>query len=107
MADKPVDPAPVYTEQVPAVAGSISAIASANAPFIYFDGVPNFGFNNGIANLSLEILRFNPVPGSSKVLVDRVTVAHLRMNLAALKSLKDAIAGIELMAEPVPDDQKN
>ena len=33
------------------------------------------------------------------VVADRVTVAHLRMTLDALRSLKTAIEGVERMAE--------
>ena len=77
-----------------------TALASAHAPFIYFDAAPNFGLNGGIANVSLEVVRFIPNPGSPGVFTDRVTVAHLRMSLDAVRSLKAAIEGIELMAVP-------
>lgn len=96
---------PVVTENIPSVAGGLSALASAQAPFIYFEGVPNFGFNFGIANVSLEVARFTPGPNG--VLADRVTVAHLRMAPEALRQLKAAIEGIELLLQPVADDKKN
>ena len=48
---------------------------SANAPFIYFDGGPNFGFNFGVADISLESLRFTAVPGTINLVTDRGTVA--------------------------------
>ena len=92
--------ATVVVEQIPSVAGGLSALASANAPFIYFDAAPNFGFNGGIANLSLEVVRFIPNPGVPGVFTDRVTVAHLRMSLEGVRSLKTALEGIELMATP-------
>ena len=42
------------------------AEASTPAPFIYFDIVPNSGFNVGVANLTLETVRFTtPVPGKN------------------------------------------
>jgi hypothetical protein len=100
MTDETNPKPPVVVEQIPSVAGSLSALASANAPFIYFDVAPNFGFNAGIASLSLEAVRFIPNPGSQGVFTDRVTVAHLRMSLEAMRSLKAAIEGIELMASP-------
>jgi hypothetical protein len=104
---KPTIVTPVATENIPSVAGAISAIASAQAPFIYFEGVPNYGFNFGIANMSLEVVRFTPT-GASGVLADRVTVAHLRMGAEALKSLKAAIEGIELLMQPAAGgDKKN
>jgi hypothetical protein len=98
---------PLFVEQIPSVAGGISAMASANAPFIYFDGVPNYGFNGQIANITLEVVRFVSVPGPITPQVDRVSVAHLRMTLDAMRSLKNAIEGIEAMAHPVPEGAKN
>ncbi len=100
MADESTPKPPVIVEQIPSVAGSLSALASAHAPFIYFDAAPNFGLNGGIANVSLEVVRFIPNPGSPGVFTDRVTGAHLRMSLDAVRSLKAAIEGIELMAVP-------
>jgi hypothetical protein len=107
MSDEADKPAPAVIEQIPSFVGGLSAIASANAPFIYFDGVPNFGFREGVANLTLEVLRFTPARGGGQVFVDKVSVAHLRMNMTALRSLKNALAGIELMAQPVPEGTKN
>jgi hypothetical protein len=73
------------------------AEASAPAPFIYFDIVPNFGFNVGVANLTLETMRFTmPVPGN--ITGERVAVAHLRTSVEGLRQLKAAIEGIEAMA---------
>jgi hypothetical protein len=92
----------VVVEQIPSVAGGLSALASANAPFIYFDAAPNFGLNGGIANLSLEVVRFILNTGSQGVVADRVTVAHLRMSMEGVRSLKAALEGIELMASSTP-----
>jgi hypothetical protein len=107
MADKPAPVAPVIVENIPSVAGGVSAIASAQAPFIYFDGAPNFGFNGGVANISLEAIRFMGLPGTSNVVADRITVAHLRMGVEGLLQLKAAIQGIELLAQPAADGKKN
>ena len=38
---------------------------------------------------------------------DRVTVAHLRMSLDAVRALKAAIEGIELLAAPAAGGQRN
>lgn len=108
MADKPVieAPIPIFTEALPAQLGGISAIASASAPFIYFEGVPNYGFNNGIVNVSLETIRFQSV--GDKVLHDRVTVAHLRMNLQAATGLRDSLnAALAMAAPPQNPDEIN
>jgi hypothetical protein len=107
MTDKPSPAQPAAIETIPSVVGSISAIASAQAPFIYFEGIPNFGFNFGIANMSLEVLRFTSNAAGQNVLVDRVTVAHLRFGPNALQQLKKAIEGIELLMTPVAEGTKN
>jgi hypothetical protein len=84
MADKPAPKPPVET--IPSVAGEISAIASAHAPFIFFDGAANFGINGGIANITLEAIRH--VSAGGGVLQDRVIVAHLRMVPPDFKALE-------------------
>jgi hypothetical protein len=103
MVDEPV--APPVVEDVPSHAGAISAIASAAAPFIYFDGVPNYGFRDGIATMTLEALRHSSVNG--QILTDRIVVGHVRISLRALHSLKMAIQAIELMISPPPEGEKN
>ena len=81
------------------------AEASAPAPFIYFDIVPNFGFNIGVANLTLEAVRFTmPVQGK---ITGSVAVAHLRTSVEGLRQLKAAIEGIEAMIQGAPDSKKN
>ena len=97
MADKTVAPAQALPP--------LSEIGSAAAPFIYFDGVPNFGFNAGVVSMTLEAIRQFSVDG--KIAADRVAVAHLRMSIAALASLKSAIEGIELLAQPAPEGKSN
>lgn len=84
-----------------------AAIASANAPFIYFDGVPNFAFNGHVASLTLEVVRFTSVAGAANPQVDRVSVAHLRMTVEAMRSLKAALEGIELLAARTAGDGGN
>jgi hypothetical protein len=88
-------------EVVPSVAGEISAIASAHAPFLYFEDATAFGHHNGIIRITLEAARIIPAPGNPRAVVtDRVVVAHLRMNVPAARSLKAAIEGALLLAAP-------
>lgn len=96
MPDKPAVTAPVITENIPANAGQISAIASANAPFIYFENAGPIGLLNGIGQFTLEANRLMAV-----------VVAHLRGNLPALRSSRTAIDNILLMAEPTPEGPAN
>jgi hypothetical protein len=108
MADDPAPNVPVQVaEIIPSVAGDVSGVASANAPFIYFDGAPTFGFKEGIANITLEALRY--VHANGKVISDKVIVAHLRMSLPGMLRLKSAIEGALLLAQPVenPEGKNN
>jgi hypothetical protein len=105
MADEPNTKPPIVTEVIPSVSGGMSALANASAPVIFCDAVPTFGFYNGIAHLTFSAMRFLPVEG--KVAHDNMIVAHVRMNMVALKALKDAVTSIELLAQPVPEGGKN
>jgi hypothetical protein len=86
-------------EVIPSRQGEISAIASAHAPFLYFDNAPNFGYNHGIINITLEAVRFMASAGGQPTM-DRVIVAHLRMSIPAAMSLKSALDGAMLLATP-------
>ena len=97
MSDKTNVKPPV--EVIPSVAGEISAIASAHAPFLYFENAPAFGHLNGVIRITLEASRDVPTPGQT-LSSDRVIVAHLRMNIPAALALKAAIEGALLLATP-------
>jgi len=82
------------------------AEGSAPAPLIYFDIVPNFGFNVGVANLTLEAVRFTmPVEGT--IAGERLAVAHLRTSVEGLRQLKAAIQGIEAIIHGAPASKTN
>ena len=99
MSDKTNVKPPV--EIFPSVTGEISAIASAHAPFLYFEMASAFGYANGIIRITLEAARIMPAPGNPEAAVtDRIIIAHLRMNVPAALSLKSAIEGALLMATP-------
>ncbi len=51
MAEK-ADPAII--ENIPSVAGGISGIGSAQAPFVYFENAPFYGLLNGVGQVTLE-----------------------------------------------------
>jgi hypothetical protein len=101
MSDNPDSASPV--EVIPSRTDGISAIASAHAPFLYFDHAPNFGFNQGIVNVTLEAFRF--LSGSPTLTRDRVVVAHLRMSIPAAMSLRSALDGALLIAAPAAAPQ--
>jgi hypothetical protein len=91
------------TEVIPSIEGEASAIASAHAPFIYIDGVITQGFANGIGNMTLEAIRHGVVGG--KVVTDRVVVAHLRMGVIGLQSIKAACEAMLLQMLPVENPE--
>jgi hypothetical protein len=107
MSDESAVTPPVVTENIPAHAGQISAIGSANAPFIYFESASFFGLLDGVARMTLEANRLIATGPDGRVAVDRVVVAHLRSSLPALRSLRAAIDGVLLMAEPTPKGPAN
>jgi hypothetical protein len=91
-------PTAPLVEIIPSRAGEISGVASAHAPFLYFDGAPTFGCHNGIVNVTLDAVRF--MVAEQQARQDRVVVAHLRMSVPAALLLKDAIEKALLLAAP-------
>jgi hypothetical protein len=76
------------------------------APVIYFDGVPTFGYNNGIVNLLLAVGLILPTK-DGVVLAQSVAVAHLRCNAFAAAQLRDSIDKALLLAAPTPEGKAN
>lgn len=74
-----------------------TALANANAPFIYIDGAPCCGHLNGIIQVTLDAVRLQA--GLPKPIADRVVVGHLRMNVPAAKGLIIALQNAILIAE--------
>ena len=91
----------------PPVIPSFSTSGSVHAPFLYFENASAFGVLNGIVQITLEARRLFPSETGEKLVVDRVAVAHLRMNIQAALSLKAAIESALLLASPTPTGTKN
>jgi len=91
-------PASDIVEIVPSLENEISGIASANAPFIYFENVPFHGTIPGIGKLTLTTQR-NICGRKGRVQADNVIVAHLAGNLLAIKALRDSCDAILAMNE--------
>ena len=98
VTDKPEEKPLV--EVIPSRNGDVSALASAQAPFIFCDNAPVFGYYNGIVHVTLEAVRRMPGADGQSVFVDRAITAHLRMNLEAARALRSALDGAILMATP-------
>jgi hypothetical protein len=105
MADEADKPSAI--EIIPSVRGGISAIGSAHAPFIYFENVPFYGLLNGVGQVTIEAGRLFGADANGTPILDRVIVAHLRGNIPAIRSLRAALDGILLMAEPKPEGPAN
>ncbi|MEJ0094519.1 MAG: hypothetical protein WDN46_14110 [Methylocella sp.] len=98
---------PPITEAIPSVVGGISGIASANAPFIYFDIVPFLGHVNGIGMITLTAQRQISTRPDGSAHTDHAVVAYLRGNIPAFLALKSAIDTILLLAQPTPQGPSN
>lgn len=105
MTGKPASKAKV--ENIPSVEGEVSAIASANAPFVYFETAMAWLYLNGVGCVTLAAGRLM-TNAEGQVVADAAVVAHLRGNLPAIKSLRYALDRIIDAAEPtVPDGPKH
>jgi hypothetical protein len=100
--DEPTKP---VVETIPSVAGGISAIASAGAPFIYFESAPFYALRNGVGKITLTASRHIAQGTGTAVLADHVIVGHLVGSLPTLRALRAAIDGVLLIAEPAPQGE--
>jgi hypothetical protein len=103
----PDEPNKMIVESIPSAAGQISAVASANTPFIYFEDAAFYGLVNGVGKVALTTNRLIAAAPDGSVLADKVLVAHLVGNIPAVRALKAALDGILFMAEPKPDGPTN
>jgi hypothetical protein len=98
---------PFVVETVPSVRNGISALASANASFTYFDASSYYGVINGTGQITLEAARIFGADADGTPIIDRVVVAHLRGNIQAIRNLKTAVDGILAMVEPRQEGLSN
>jgi len=92
-------------ETIPSTEASISALASAHAPILYFEEVPVFGHFQGLIRMTLTAARILPTE-DEKVAIDYAVVAHLRMSIASAHALKEAIEKALLLAAPAAGPEK-
>ena len=85
----------------------ITALASEQAPFVYFDGVVGLGTNHGAVQLELAARTVVP-NGEGGVESKIVVTCHIRCSLHAAASLRDAIDKVLSLAKRTPgkDDPK-
>jgi hypothetical protein len=89
MANKPDKPEQVTPPKITVTDAGI-------APFVFFEGAPNFGFVNGVVNVTLAASRHLIKDGA--VVSDIVAVAHLRCNIPAALELRGALDSALLLA---------
>jgi hypothetical protein len=84
-----------------AVQAGIVVVDTLNAPILFVEGAPSFGFSNGIVNITIAAARH--LPAGDDLATDYVAVAHLRCTIPGAIDLKNAIDAALLMAKPAPD----
>ncbi|GJD83629.1 hypothetical protein [Methylobacterium haplocladii] len=77
----------------------VAAEGGANAPVLFFDVAPVFGMRGGVFSLVLETF-VQDISEADAGDSRRLVVAHLRTTAEGIRSLKEAIEKIELMAAP-------
>lgn len=82
----------------PPAPGEPAVFGSANAPFVYFDGVGALGVWGGSVQIELAATTVIPVAGGT--VKENVVTAHLRTTIAGFAALKDAIQKIEALLAP-------
>lgn len=99
-------PKRLVTEFIPSKEGDISGLASANAPFIYFENAPAYGVLSGTIRVTLTASRVMPI-SDQEVKIDHVVVAHLRMNAVSARLLKDTLEKVLLVAAESTPNKAN
>jgi hypothetical protein len=77
-----------------------------NAPFIFYEWAPAFGFMNGVVNITLAANRVW-VGKDGVAQNEQTVVAHLRGNVQAALSLRDSLDKALLLAAPAPEGKTN
>ena len=73
----PDEPNKIDCRKIPSAAGQISAVASANTPFIYFEDAAFYGLVNGVGKVALTTNRLIAAAPDGSVLADKVLVCPL------------------------------
>ncbi len=81
------------------------AWAASARPTSTTDWIGGTGCFAGVAQFTLEAARYMSVDG--RVIRDRVVVAHLRMPLPAMATLKKCIEDVELMVKSPASEERN
>jgi hypothetical protein len=77
-----------------------------HAPFIYYEDACAFGHNAGVINITVSADRLS-ISQSGELQTTRTVVAHLRGNISAARSLRDALDKALLLAAPADEAKAN
>jgi len=84
---------------MPDAPAKLTVTDTGMAPYIYFEGAPNFGFTNGIINVTLAANRHLLTDGAP--VSEVVATAQLRCNVPAALELRNVLdAALLLAAQP-------
>ena len=82
----------------PTATPKLTVTDTGMAPYIYFEGAPNFGFMHGIINITIAANRHLLRDGAP--VADAMAIAHLRCNIPAAIELRNALDAALLLAAP-------
>ena len=96
---------PGSTDTIPSHVSAVLGIGSHGGPIVCADRIGNLGHDGETVTVTLEAHR-NMKIGDSTI-QDHVVVAHLRMPVHTMRTLRASIEQIELMIDPPTDGRKN
>jgi len=82
----------------PTATPKLTVTDTGMAPYIYFEGAPNFGFMHGIINITIAANRHLLRDGAPVAYA--MAIAHLRCNIPAAIELRNALDAALLLAAP-------
>ena len=80
------------------------ALSPAPLPVVYFDGAPGLSHLNGVIGITLTVTGNVPLADGS-VATCAAVVTHLKCNIPAALSLRDALNQALLLAAPVENPE--
>jgi hypothetical protein len=86
------------------VAPQPTVVNSLGAPTLVIDGCPNYGFYDGMGNMTLTAV-VRTAMNDGTIRIDSVVVAHARFGLDTARMLKETLEKIILIASKPEGEQ--
>ena len=83
----------------------LAQLRATQAPVIFFEAVYTFGVRNGVCRMTLATGEATTLDGAA--LNHIRTVAHVRFPVAAIRSIREALDGIQEQTKLVPKALRN